>query len=101
MEIAVSERGFHFVAVADGEADPGHLTGLQFLALVAEFRLERDPFNVVFRRHGMQRLSNADIDLAVVHIVGGQVFFRSGILRIGNQLLRFFPRSRRRARRRP
>ena len=61
MEVAISVDRFDLIALAEGEADLRLFAGMQLLALIALLGLERYPFDVVLRQHGV--LYGADLDM--------------------------------------
>ena len=54
VEVAVSVSGFHFVPIHQGEYSLGRISRFQFLSLVPLFGVQGDPFDIVFRLHGME-----------------------------------------------
>ena len=86
MEVAVGVDRFDFIALAESEADLRLFTGMQFLALVALFGVERDPLDVVLRQHGMLHGADLDMDDAVFHRPDGDMLLHGGIGGAGNDL---------------
>ena len=86
MEVAVGVDRFDFIALAESEADLRLLAGMQFLALIALLGLERYPFDVVLRQHGVLHRADLDMDDAVFHRPDRDVLLHGGIGGAGNDL---------------
>ena len=86
MEVAVGVDRFDFIALAESEANLRLLAGMQFLALIALLGLERYPFDVVLRQHGVLYGADLDMDDAVFHRPDRDVLFHGGIGGAGNDL---------------
>ena len=67
MEVAVGVDRLDLIALAESEADLRLFAGMQFLTLIALLGLERYPFDVVLRQHGMLYGADLDMDDAVFH----------------------------------
>jgi hypothetical protein len=66
-----------FVALAEGELGPGFIIRIQMGILDAMLRFQTDPFDIVFRGHGMLNRSHCDMDGIIIHIIhGGMLFSR-------------------------
>ena len=86
MEVAVGVDRFDLVALAESKADLGFLARMQFLALVALLGLERYPFDVVLRQHGVLHGADLDMDDIVFHRPDGDMLLHGGIGGAGNDL---------------
>ena len=86
MEVAVGVDRLDLVALAEGEADLRLLAGMQFLALIALLGLERYPFDVVLRQHGVLYGADLDMDDAVFHRPDRNVLLHGGVGGAGNDL---------------
>ena len=67
MEVAVGVDRLDLIALAEREADLRLFAGMQFLTLIALLGLERYPFDVVLRQHGVLHGADLDMDDAVFH----------------------------------
>ena len=86
MEVAVGVDRLDLIALAESEADLRLFAGMQFLTLIALLGLERYPFDVVLRQHGVLHGADLDMDDAVFHRPDGDVLFNRCIGRSGNDL---------------
>ena len=67
VEVAVGVDRLDLIALAEREADLRLFAGMQFLTLIALLGLERYPFDVVLRQHGVLHGADLDMDDAVFH----------------------------------
>ena len=79
VEVAIGVDRFDLIALAESEADLRFFAGMQFLTLIALIGLERYPFDVVLRQHGMLHRANLDMNDAVFHRPDRDVFLHGGI----------------------
>ena len=86
MEVAIGVDRFDLIALAESEADLRFFAGMQFLTLIALLGLERYPFDVVLRQHGVLHRADLDMDDAVFHRPDRDVLFHGGIGGAGNDL---------------
>ena len=86
VEVAVGVDRFDFVPLAESEADLRLFAGMQFLTLIALLGLERYPFDVVLRQHGVLHGADLDMDDAVFHRPDGDVLFNRRVGRAGDDL---------------
>ena len=86
MEVAVGVDRLDLIALAESEADLRLFTGMQFLTLIALLGLERYPFDVVLRQHGVLYGADLDMDDAVFHRPDRNVLLHGGIGGAGNDL---------------
>ena len=86
MEVAVGVDRLDLIALAESEADLRLFAGMQFLTLIALLGLERYPFDVVLRQHGVLHGADLDMDDAVFHRPDGDVLFNRRVGRAGDDL---------------
>lgn len=90
MQIAEGINCFHRVPFAQGEAGAGRVTWRQLSVLAALLGLKTDPFNIVFRSHGMLHSSDGNRDLIPLYLQDGDVFLLGRVGGAGNDLLHRF-----------
>ena len=86
MEVAVGVDRLDLIALAESEADLRLFAGMQFLTLIALLGLERYPFDVVLRQHGVLHGADLDMDDAVFHCPDRDVLLHGGVGGAGNDL---------------
>ena len=79
MEVAVGVDRLDLIALAEREADLRLFAGMQFLTLIALLGLERYPFDVVLRQHGVLHGADLDMDDAVFHSPDRDVLLYGGV----------------------
>ena len=86
MEVAVGVDRLDLIALAESEADLRLFAGMQFLTLIALLGLERYPFDVVLRQHGVLHRADLDMDDAVFHRPDRDVLLHGGVGGAGDDL---------------
>ena len=86
MEVAVGVDRLDRIALAESEADLRLFAGMQFLTLIALLGLERYPFDIVLRQHGVLHGADLDMDDAVFHCPDRDVLLHGGVGGAGNDL---------------
>ena len=82
MEIAISESFDYFVTISEREDRGRAVAGFEFFALVALFRVDRDPLDVVLVKHRMRGGANCNGNNLAIYANDRNMFLGSRVGRV-------------------